>query len=116
MRRSPGQPKIPRRPTASDRARRQRTRLNRTMQATQIDQEPLVTDVKASEPAMSLATGNSGQVNDIGESTTEKLSIQEYNEKIKLDKFAVSDQPQFLEEEDEDTDVDQVQRKFGKLY
>ena len=45
-RRSPGQPKIRPKPTASDRARRQRTRL---MQAQQVDSEQLLRE-KPNEP------------------------------------------------------------------
>ena len=111
---SPGQPKISRRPTASDRARRQQSRR---MQAAQIDQTPLHREKTAlAEPNDPLVSGQSGDnVNEIGGTTTSKMSVAQYNEQIKLDKFKVSDQPDFLQKEEDDSDIDSVQSKFFPL-
>ena len=94
---SPGQPKISRRPTASDRARRQRTRR---MEASQLDQAPMIREKTTDQPSHiseSPCAGHSGgDVNEIGVNTTAKLSVSQYNTKVALGTFKVSDQPQFL--------------------
>ena len=113
---SPGQPKIPRRPTASERSRRQRARK---MQAQQLDQEVLVRE-KPSEPTIEaendIVAGHSGTLEtNIGDSTTQKISIDDYKKNVQIDNFKVSDQPQFLASDNEDADIDEVQSKFGRI-
>ena len=58
-----------------------------------------------------VAGYSGGNVNDIGDSTTGKISIAEYNKEVKIDSFKVNNQAQFLAEEQEDDDIDQVQSK-----
>ena len=105
---SPGQPKIPRRPTASERARRQKSRR---MQAECIDETPLVREKPSTSTKPDpLMPGHSGD--NIGETTTSKLSIAQYNDQIKLnDAFKVTDQPDFLVNDNDDDDIDNVQSK-----
>ena len=84
------------------------------MQASQIDQTPLVRDKTMDQANIidPLVAGHSGgDVNDIGDSTTGKLTIDEYNKKVKIDSFKVNNTAQFLAEEQDDDDIDQVQSK-----
>ena len=108
-RRSPGQPKIRPKPTASDRARRQRTRL---MQAQQVDSEQLLRE-KPNEPKgdLMIVTGQSGDTSDglTGQTQSKAISIEEYKNDVQLEGFAVSDQPKFFASDNETDDIAQVQ-------
>ena len=86
------------------------------MQASQLDQTPLVRNKQASHTTVDpIITGHSGgDVNDIGDTTTSKMSVKEYNDKVKIDKFAVKETPEFLEPDQDDADIDHVQRKSKK--
>ena len=109
---SPGQRKISRRPTASDRARRQRTRR---MQAESLDTQPFTCEKPTSSTTPDpLVPGQSGDVSEeIGTSTTKtKMSIQQYQQDIQLEPFQVNNQPQFLESDTEMTEIDQVKGIF----
>ena len=108
-RRSPGQPKIPRqKPTASDRARRQRTR--RQMQAESVDNATFQREKPSSSMQPDpLVTGHSGDVNQIGTSTTKKMSLEEYQKEVQVEGFNVTDGPAYYASEDETNDVANVQ-------
>ena len=81
------------------------------MQAEQIDETPLVREKQsASDQPDPLMPGHSGD--NIGDTTTSKLSVAQYNEQIRIEPFKVTDQPDFLLNENEDEDIDNVQRKY----
>ena len=109
-RRSPGQPKIRPKPTASDRARRQRTRKTRKMQATLVDNEQLQRDkstTSATDPV--IVAGHSGDVNDVVKKPGNKLSVNDYQKEIQLDGFEVSNTPKYFASDTENEDIDKVQ-------
>ena len=105
---SPGQPKVPRRPTASERARRQKSRK---MQAETIDSEPLVREKPSTSAKQdALAPGHSGDVNDIGnDTTTTKLTIDEYKEKLQPSGFQVTKEQSDFQSDTEMEDLNEVQ-------
>lgn len=109
-RRSPGQSKLKLRPTASDRARRQRSRR---MLAENVDSEHLVREKPSNVDA--LVPGQSGDMNDIGSNTTNtKLTVKDYKEQIQIENFEVADTPKFYASETENED-DVEQTKGIKL-
>ena len=113
-RRSPGQSKLKLRPTASDRARRQRSRR---MLAENVDSEHLVREKSSNVDA--LVPGQSGDMNDIGSNTTNtKLTVKDYQEQIQIENFEVSETPKFYASETEnEDDVEQTKGlKFSALH
>ena len=81
------------------------------MQAERVDQTPLVREKPStSKPTEPLMPGHSGD--NIGDTTTSKLSVAQYNEQIRIEPFKVTDQPDFLVNENEDEDIESVQRKL----
>jgi len=111
-RRSPGQPKIRPKPTASDRARRQRTRKIRKMQATQVDTDQLQREKSNIAPDPVIVAGHSGDVNDVTEKPSNKISVEDYQKEVQLDGFDVSDTPNFLASDNENEDIDKVQGNY----
>ena len=83
------------------------------MQAAEIDQSPLLREKPSTSTETGpLVTGHSGgDVNEIGEDTTSKLTIDEYKEQVQLDGFKVADTPKFIDSGPEDEDIDHVQSK-----
>ena len=80
-RRSPGQSKLKLRPTASDRARRQRSRR---MIAENVDSEHLMREKPSNVDT--LVPGQSGNMNDIGSNTTNtKLTVKDYQEQVQIE-------------------------------
>ena len=112
-RRSPGQPKIRPKPTASDRARRQRTRKIRKMQATHVDTDQLQRGKPTTiSPEPAIIAGHSGDVNDVAEKPNNKISVEDYQKEVQLDGFDVSDTPKYFASDTENEDIDKVQGKI----
>ena len=117
-RRSPGQPKIRPKPTASDRARRQRTRKIKTMQAQQIDSETLVREKQVPTVPV-IEAGHSGDVSDtntpVSTPNVTKLSVKNYQEEVQLGQFEVTEAPKFFASDTEMDDIEKVQGTFTDI-
>ena len=112
-RRSPGQSKLKLRPTASDRARRQRTRK---MIADNVDSEQLIREKPStSTDPTTLMPGQSGDDIDNTITTTTKLTVQNYQKDIQLEGFQVEDQPNTFYASENEND-DDVQKTSGMKF
>ena len=85
------------------------------MQAETIDDAPLTREKSNTLPTPDpIVSGHSGgDVNDIGDNTTSKLTIAEYNEKVNIGTFEVSETPGFADSDNDDADIDHVQSEYS---